>query len=217
MNDDATLLKPALQALAKMGLLAIRVPETAGGCGFKHADDHFYKKKLAQYSAALAFLQTQHQTAGRHILNGDNDILKKTILPFMKNGKYLVGMGLSPHLAQWENPPVTAIEYQEGYLIEQANIHFVTGLHFFKYLIIGFVVTEKISQEKREITAFIPFKNMMKSADSGLRFSAPHELVVAKSTNTVSLTIKNWFIPKTKVVTNKPLMSFYKAIVGNLG
>lgn len=205
IDRDPQALKIALQGLAKRNLLTVHIPQEYGGQGFTHHEYHLFKKILGRYSGALLFLQTQHQTAAKFILNGTNEILKTTYLPDMCNGKRLIGVGFA-QLRQWRKPPVIAVRCENGYRIENATVRFITGFNFFQEIILGFVA--EVDNQMQEIFALIPFINSTENSHNTLQFSAPMKLTVACATNTVSLQIKNWFIPDEKVFHHTKLGGF---------
>ncbi len=57
-------LREALQGMGDRALLAIRVPQGWGGSQLSELDFLRFQIMVARYSGALAFLQTQHQSAG---------------------------------------------------------------------------------------------------------------------------------------------------------
>ena len=79
-------LETALNDLAKEGLLGLRVPKEFGGKGFKDSEFRLFQEACARASGALAFLQTEHQSACSFILKGTNDALKRRALPKMARG-----------------------------------------------------------------------------------------------------------------------------------
>ncbi|MCJ8279315.1 MAG: acyl-CoA dehydrogenase family protein, partial [Rivularia sp. ALOHA_DT_140] len=96
----------ALQGLGNLDLLALKVPERFGGQGFSEVDYGSFQELVARYSGALAFLQTQHQSAAGMLVAGDNSTLQQEYLPLMGSGKILLGVGFS-HLRRRGEPIIT--------------------------------------------------------------------------------------------------------------
>lgn len=209
LDHDPKALNTVFRAFNKKGFLGVRVPAEYGGAGFTAPEYHVFKREMARYSGALTFLQTQHQTATQLILSGVNEELKKQCLPEMCTGSRLIGMALSPHLANWQTPSVTAEVREDGYFISRATIRLATGYEHFDSLIIGFVANDSPDAQK-EITALVPFRSVENAEGGRLKYSSPLALSVASSTNTVSLEIVNWHIPKRDVVTTQPMGYFAK-------
>jgi len=95
LEHEPAALKEALQWMAQRNMLAAHIPQEYNGLGLTFHEYHLFKKMLAQYSTALTFLQTQHQTSARMILRSKNDHYIKNYLPKMASGNVLIGMALS--------------------------------------------------------------------------------------------------------------------------
>ncbi len=205
LEYEPTALKEALQWMAQHNMLAAYIPQKYGGLGLTFHEHHLFKKMLAQHSTALAFLQTQHQSSARMILHSKNNYYIKNYLPQMASGSMLIGMALS-QLAHYHVPKITAKHTKEGYLIDQLVIRYATGFGFFEKLLIGFFT--KIDNVVHEVFAMIPFTNQ-DSHQGSISLSEHMDLLCAKSTNTVSLEIKNWFIPNVDVLMTHKISYFY--------
>ena len=67
IDSDSDALKNALLGLGELGLLALRVPSQLGSSQVSKQTFHTFQELVARYSGALAFLQTQHQSAATMI------------------------------------------------------------------------------------------------------------------------------------------------------
>jgi hypothetical protein len=195
-------LKEILKMLGEQSLLSARIPKKYGGLELDVSSYHFFKKTLARYSGALAFLHTQHQTAATFIALSNNEFLKESVLPKMVRGELLIGVGLNI-LLKHEKPPVKGIINEAGYKVN-GNIHFISGYDIFDKILIGSIAEEK------EILSLIPFKTMPSSHQGTLTYSEPMDLVTISAANTVSLTLEDWIINQQEVVLINPLGSFFK-------
>ncbi|MGF1482479.1 MAG: acyl-CoA dehydrogenase family protein [Cyanophyceae cyanobacterium] len=192
-------LKKALQGLGDRSLLALKVPQRWGGSELSETSFRAFQMMMARYSGALAFLQTQHQSAGALLVNGINEELKQQYLPQM-SAKPLVGVGFS-HLRRRGGSPVEAKRTEGGYLLE-GKVPWISGWGYFTAFIIG---AELPNGEA--VYGLIPFQE---SHDGGtIRFSAPMELMAMAATNTVSATLAGWFLPDAAVVAVKPAAAIY--------
>lgn len=194
-------LKQALLGMGDRSLLALKVPQSFGGVGFKERDYAHCQILIARYSGALAFLQTQHQSAGSMLAASNNLELKQDYLPFMGTGKKLVGVGFS-QLRRPGNPMMKAQKLTGGYLLN-GKIPWITGWDFFDHFIIGATLPNK-----EEIYGILPLQQQEK--EGLITFSSPLELIAMNSTNTVSADIKNWFLSNNQVVAIKPAGSIHE-------
>ena len=194
-------LKQVLLGMGARSLLALRVPQSFGGAGFKEIDYRHFQILIARYSGALAFLQTQHQSAGSMLAASNNQELKQHYLPHMSTGEKLVGVGFS-QLRRPGNPLMKAQEVEGGYLLE-GKVPWITGWGFFDNFIIGATLPDG-----REIYGILPLQQQ--ETEGLITFSSPLELIAMNSTNTVSAEIKKWLLPNDRVVSIKPAGSIHE-------
>ncbi|WP_414622475.1 cyclase family protein [Calothrix sp. CCY 0018] len=186
----------ALQGLGNLDLLALRVPEKWGGKGFGEVDYGNFQELVARYSGALAFLQTQHQSAAGMLVAGDNSTLQQEYLPLMGSGKVLLGIGFS-HLRRGGEPIITAESKPGGYLINGV-VPWITGFGFFQEFIVAAALPDGSA-----VFGIAPFQNTQQ-AGGEITFNPPAELAAMNSTNTVSAILNSWFLPEELVVSIKP-------------
>ncbi len=192
IDRDSKALKIALQGMGDRTLLALRVPQSWGGCQCEEATFHRFQMMVARYSGALAFLQTQHQSAGNLIATSNNKSLKQNYLPFMGSGKILVGVGFSQLRRQGE-PMMKATPVAQGYRLD-GEVPWITGFGFFQEFIIGATLPNG-----EAIYGIVPFEKCDR-----IEFSAPIELTAMNSTNTVNAKINGWLLERDRIVTIKP-------------
>ncbi|HBE19620.1 MAG TPA: acyl-CoA dehydrogenase [Cyanobacteria bacterium UBA11159] len=213
-NPEA--LQEAIKGMCDYNLLALQLPKIWGGAEVSELTYRQFQTLVARYSGALAFLQTQHQSAAGFIINSENEYLKEKYLPYMGNGKILVGVGFS-QLRRRGNPLLKAIPISGGYQLI-GTIPWVTGYGFFQDFIIGATLPDS-----KEIYGIIPFtqtsslvvsasapssqtKTLVVSASAPspqitqIKFSQPMELAAMASTNTVTATLTNYFLPESQVI-----------------
>ncbi|MDJ0532815.1 MAG: acyl-CoA dehydrogenase family protein [Xenococcaceae cyanobacterium MO_207.B15] len=191
------IIEQVLKGMGDRYLLALRVPQNLGGAGFTEIDYSHFQILIARYSGALAFLQTQHQSAGSMLVASKNQELKQSYLPYMGTGEILVGVGFS-QLRRHGNPIIKAQKVENGYLLE-GEVPWITGFGFFDSFIIGATLPDG-----RELYGILPLHSQQQPTGGIINFSSPMELIAMNSTNTVSADIKQWFLADKEVVDIKP-------------
>ncbi|NEO40976.1 MAG: acyl-CoA/acyl-ACP dehydrogenase [Moorea sp. SIOASIH] len=181
-------------ALPNRTLLGLRIPKSWGGFEVSSTTFPYFQQLVARYSGALAFLQNQHQSAGAMIVYSENESLKHQYLPKLAKGQVLVGIGFS-QVRRTGNPPVKAIPVDGGYQIS-GKVPWVTGFSIFQEFIIGAVLPDG-----REVYGMVPFTPTCQDAGGTITFSKPMALAAMQSTNTVSATLTDWFLPEERVVS----------------
>ncbi|NEP10099.1 MAG: acyl-CoA/acyl-ACP dehydrogenase [Symploca sp. SIO2C1] len=193
IDDNTAALKEALQGMSDRSLLALQVPKVWGGAGVSELTLRSFQQLVPRYSGALAFLQTQHQSAGGLLTKTDNESLKWQYLPYMSQGKVLVGIGFS-HLRRQGNPIIKAIPVAGGYQIE-GTVPWLTGFGYFQHFILGATLPDG-----RAVYGMLPFIETVQQTGGAIAFSEPMKLGAMSSTNTVTAKLTHWFLPKEHVV-----------------
>lgn len=193
IDSEPESLRKALKGMGDRSLLALKVPQIWGGAAVSEETYRRFQQLVPRYSGALAFLQTQHQSAAEMLANCENESLKQQYLPYMSKGQVLVGVGFSQLRRQGE-PPVKAISVKGGYQLE-GEVPWVTGFGFFQDFIVGAALPDG-----RAVYGMVPFVETFQEARGAIVFSEPMELGAIASTNTVTATLTNWFLPEECVV-----------------
>ncbi|MEC4893600.1 MAG: acyl-CoA dehydrogenase family protein [Oscillatoria sp. PMC 1051.18] len=202
IDREPDALAEALQGLGSRSLLALRAPQTWKGGNFSKSDFYRFQTMVARYSGALAFLQTQHQSAASFLTASGNESLQQEYLPRMGTGEVLLGVGFSQLRRQGE-ASVKAMEVEGGYIIN-GEVPWITGFGLFNDFIIGATLSDR-----REVYGIIPFQNVFSSFQGKIKFSEPMELSAMVATNTVNATLNNWFLPSDRLVSVKPANSIH--------
>jgi predicted house-cleaning noncanonical NTP pyrophosphatase (MazG superfamily) len=189
-------LKQALQGMGELSLLALRVPEKWGGMGISELGFRHFQMMMARYSGALAFLQTQHQSAASMLLDSTNELLKQQYLKKMGTGEVLIGVGFS-QLRRQGKPMMKAIPVDRGYELS-GEVPWLTGYGFFPDFIIGGTLPDG-----QELYAIAPCQDSQQANGGKITFTQPMELVSMNSTNTVSAKLERWFISSDELVSIK--------------
>lgn len=191
IDGNSKVLKQALMSLGEKGLLALRIPQKWGG--YEASDRSFfnYQKLVARYSGALAFLEIQHQSAASIIASSENSPLQELYLPKLSQGKILLGVGFS-QIRRKGKPSVKAIPVAGGYKFK-GFVPWVTGKGIFNEFILAGILPDG-----RAVFGLVPFAKTVNSTGS-INFSEPMPLCGMGSTNTVTATVENWFLPEERV------------------
>jgi alkylation response protein AidB-like acyl-CoA dehydrogenase len=203
LDEDPEALRSTLQDLADLNLLALRVPEFWQGSGVDEATFYTFQERIAQYSGALAFLQTQHQSAASLLVKSQNESLKQAYLPSMGNGQKLVGIGFS-HLRREDNPPIKAIAIPGGYRLH-GQVPWVTGFSFFQTFIVAAVLPDG-----RAVYGMVPFTKTQQSGGEIL-LSEPMPLAAMNSTQTVAAHLIEWVLPDSEVAFVQPAEAIHQS------
>lgn len=197
LDEDTNALDRALGQLNQFGLFGLRIPEFYGGLEANLVTFRRLQTLMPRYSGALAFLQTQHQSAASLIASSDNTTVKNSFLPKMASGETLVGVGFS-QLRRTHEPPLIAKPVTGGYQL-QGNVPWITGYGFFQSFIIGATLPDG-----EALYGIAPFTPTQQPQGGNIDFATPLDLAVMGSTNTVGATVDNWFLSDSDVLFIKP-------------
>ena len=196
IDESPDALFEALLGLGNLDLLALKVPFVLGGSDVSEVDYGNFQELVARYSGALAFLQTQHQSAAGMLVAGNNT-LQQEYLPRMGSGEILLGIGFS-HLRRGGEPIITAESVAGGYQFNGV-VPWVTGFGFFQEFVVAATLPDGSA-----VFGIAPFQNKQSSNGGEITFTPPAKLAAMNSTNTVSATLNRWFLPEELVVFIKP-------------
>jgi alkylation response protein AidB-like acyl-CoA dehydrogenase len=197
IDSDPEALREALQGLGEHCLLALRLPKLWGGAEVSEDSFQTFQELLARYSGALAFLQTQHQSAAAMLVQSQNDSVTREYLPRMSKGQVLIGVGFS-QLRRAGDPPVKALPVVGGYQLD-GQVPWVTGFGLFQDFIVGTALPDG-----RSVFGVVPFVETYQESGGAIAFTQPMPLAAMTSTNTVTATLTGWFLPEERVVFVKP-------------
>ncbi|ELR96792.1 acyl-CoA dehydrogenase family protein [Gloeocapsa sp. PCC 73106] len=190
-------LQRVLLELGDRSWLGLKVPTLWGGLDLDEKSFYQWQMLLARYSGALAFLQTQHQSAALQIATSQNSELQAEYLPLMVRGKKLIGVGFS-QLRRPGKPVTSANPVPGGYLLE-GEVPWITGLGLFEEFIVGATLPQGDA-----LYGLLPLVSTEQPQGGFLELSQPRELIAMQSTNTVQGRLKQWFLPSDRVVMIKP-------------
>ncbi len=197
LDQDPTALRQAFQAMGDRNLLALRVPAQWGGWGLDPLAFRQFQECISRYSGALAFLQTQHQSAAALLAQSPNAELQRQYLPGMASGALGMGVGFS-HLRRSGQPAVNAIPTQTGFELN-GEVPWVTGYECFQHFIVGATCANGAA-----VLGVVPLRSSTQAKGGRLQVSEPMPLAAMASTQTVQVTLQNWQLSAEAIVGNKP-------------
>jgi alkylation response protein AidB-like acyl-CoA dehydrogenase len=192
IDRDPEALRIALQGLCDRDLMALKRPDAFGGPGLTEEDFRRFQEACARASGALAFLQTQHQSAVGMIARSSNDSLKQEYLPQMGNGGKLLGIGFS-QLRRAGAPMIRARNAEGGYVLK-GHVPWVTGWNYFPEFLVGATL-----DDGQALFAVVPLQE-----SPGIHVSHVMELAAMQAANTVTVEFEDYFVPEGKIVFIQP-------------
>lgn len=201
MDRSPPALQKALEEMGKSQWLAVQVPVSWGGLGLSKETFSRFQMLMARYSGALAFVQTQHQSAARLLAGSEQQALKQLYLPQLATGKKLMGVGFS-HLRRAKEPLLKALPVTGGYELS-GKVPWVTGWGIFEEWIVGASLPSG-----EAVYGIVPLKSCQQPAGGRLQVGQPMPLAVMEATNTVKVNLENWFLESERVVAVQPKGAF---------
>jgi len=172
--------------------MAMKRPARFGGPEMPEPMFRDFQEEVARTSGALAFLQTQHQSAVSMLSRGENEVLAAEYLPQMGDGRKLVGIGFSQ--LRRSGPPVMRAAAADGGYILEGHVPWVTGWDFYEEFIIGAALADG-----RAVFGIVPLRK-----EAGIDVSEPMRLAAMGSANTVTLDFDRYFLPNERVSFHRP-------------
>ncbi|MBW4625243.1 MAG: cyclase family protein [Brasilonema octagenarum HA4186-MV1] len=197
IDHDPNTLFYALRGLGELDLLALKVPRHWSGKEVSEQTYGTFQELVARHSGALVFLQTQHQSAASMLVASANSSLQERYLPRMGNGQVLLGVGFS-QLRRAGDPLTVATPVAGGYQLNGV-VPWVTGWEFFGEFIIAATLPDGGA-----VYGIVPLVETHQESGGTLTLSPPAQLAAMTSANTVTATLKNWFLSTQSVVFIKP-------------
>lgn len=197
IDECSKALNQAFKELGELGVLGLRIPQGWGGRQLDAETFFKFQELIARYSGALAFLQTQHQSVAGMLIQSSNTQLQADYLPRMSHGIAKIGVGFS-HLRRLGNPSIIAIPRPGGYQLN-GFVPWITGWGIFEEFVVAAILPDGQS-----VWGLVPFCEQ-KIGESTIALSPPLSLCGMTSTNTVTATFTQWFLPAEKVVSIHPV------------
>lgn len=192
IDQDVDALREALAEMGRRGLLGLRVPRDLGGQEFSPLDFRRFQEGSARASGALAFLESQHQSACSLVARSSNESLRARLLPKLARGEETSAIAFS-HLRRAGPPPVLATPAPGGYRLD-GRLPWVTGWGLFT-----FCVTAAPLPDGRILFATHPLGD-----SATMTASPPLALASMSVTQTVTVDLRGFFVPESDVVDVHP-------------
>lgn len=203
LDTDTNQMKLIFDEFKKSGYFKIYLPKEYGGYNLSQAEKLDLYEAIGRWGAAFGFLQIQSVMAIWFLQQSSNISLKSNYFQKLKNNEVTIGNTLSYMKPGSKTIPI-ATETNDGYMVS-GTIMFASGWKLFDKLLIGF----EIENHKEEAFTIIPFKNI-NSNKGNIKIGCLLKTIVMQSTNTVSIDIKNYFVPKHQVINKWPKGIYYK-------
>jgi len=195
-DRDPEVLRGLWQTLGRHNLLALRRPRVYGGPGLPEPAFRRFQEEVARASGALAFLQTQHQSAGSMIAKSENSEIKDSCLPCMASGDVAIGIGFSQ--LRRPGPPIMQARESDGGYRLTGTVPWVTGLDIFDQFLIGATLPSG-----EAVFGLVPFTNTDRDGGS-IRFGTVMELAAMQSAQTVAAELHDFPLAHADVAFIRP-------------
>jgi alkylation response protein AidB-like acyl-CoA dehydrogenase len=192
IDQELEALVAALDRMAELGLLGLRVPAKHGGHGVEDKSFRRFQEASARASGALAFLQTQHQSACGFIASSPNVEAQQRFLPSMASGDVRMGIAFS-QLRRPGPPMMTATKVDGGYVFDGVA-PWITGWGIFGWCV--FAGTLPSGESAWGVGELTPSPSLKPS--SVMRLAA---LEVAQ---TISANLESYFVPDEAIIHIRP-------------
>lgn len=192
IDRDPEALRAALSILCEHGLMALKRPLEFGGPEWGEEDFRTFQEEVARASGALAFLQTQHQSAVGLLSRSPNEAMKREWLPKMADGEALVGIGFS-QLRRPGPPLVRATQHGDNIRFD-GHVPWITGYGFFSHFLLAGELPDG-----RSAFALVPF-----AESPAMRISPPMRLSGMEAAQTVTADLDGLVVSSAEVMDFKP-------------
>lgn len=193
MDTDGEVLRWAVDGLCERELMALKRPIEFGGPDMPEPLFRDYQEEIARASGSLAFLTTQHQSAVAMIGRGENPELAAAYLPYMADGRKLVGIGFSQ--LRRGGPPMMCAEPADGGYVLDGTVPWITGAGFFGEFLIGASLPDG-----RAVFGVVPLVDV----EDQIKVSPPMRLAAMETANTVSAQFSGYFMPDSQTAFIRP-------------
>ena len=201
IDTDSDALFESFRGLGRQGWLALKNPTDFGGLDLTGTEYQQFQSIVARYSGALAFLQTQHQSAASLLLSSENEALKQKYLPGMAVGDICLGVGFSQlrrrpaPLSAMAEPPQKGIAVEGRYSLTGV-FPWVTGAGLFTDFVGAAVLPDG--------TAVFGIVPLVSEQTGQLTVGLPMALAGMAATSTVEVRLEDWILEEAQVVGMRP-------------
>ena len=133
LDQDVNALRAALSEMGRRGLLGLRIPGEFGGLALPPLEFRRFQEASARASGALAFLESQHQSACSLVSRSGNARLRARLLPRLARGEATSAIAFS-HLRRAGAPALLATPAAGGFTLS-GHLPWVTGWGLFSHCV----------------------------------------------------------------------------------
>ena len=192
IDEDEWALREALAEMARRGLLGLRIPREYGGLGLEGLAFRRIQEASARASGALAFLESQHQSACALAARSSRPEFRTRILPPLAHGEITSAIAFS-HLRRKGAPSITVAPGTGGWTLS-GRLPWVTGWGIFTHCVTAATVPD----------GRILFALHRLEESTQLKASPPLELAAMSVTQTVTIEVNHLFIPESDILDVHP-------------
>jgi alkylation response protein AidB-like acyl-CoA dehydrogenase len=192
IDQNLPALREALAELGRRGYLGLRIPREFGGLEFGPMEFRRFQEASARASGALAFVESQHQSACGLLVRSPNAPLRARVLPRLARGEESSAIAFS-HLRRSGPAALTATPVSGGYRLD-GRLPWVTGWGLFTHC-----ATAAALPDGRVLFAYHPL-----AASASLAPSKPLDLAAMAVTQTVEVEVKGLVVPESDVIDLHP-------------
>jgi len=195
LDTEVGAIREGLAEMARRGLLGMRAPKEYGGAGGSDTVFRAFQEALARCSGALAFVQTQHQSAVRFLAQSGNEDLKRRYLPQWCIGERMSGIAFS-QLRKPGKAVLSAKRVEGGWILE-GLMPWLTGWGIFQDCVAAALTEEGQTWfgviEMKASDRFVPSEVLkLASMEVGQTVSAQVRQLFVPEEDTLYLRDGNW-------------------------
>jgi alkylation response protein AidB-like acyl-CoA dehydrogenase len=180
-----------LEALAKVGAMKWAVPKQFGGDELSPMDLHLRYEQIASASLSTALVLTQRDSAIGLIESGENEALRKELLPRLAQNEMFATVGIAQLTTSHQRgaPALIARRVNGGFQLN-GLIPWSSGADRAKLVVAGAVVEESDASNPQKPQILFALSTTW----SGVTIAAPLPLVSLASSHTTSVTCEDVFV-----------------------
>ncbi|MFA8299004.1 MAG: acyl-CoA dehydrogenase family protein [Hyphomicrobiales bacterium] len=188
LDKDFRLLQEVFHKLIQYKCLLFFIPKEYGGLGLSRKELIELYMTISKYSGVLTFLQSQHQSSVNYILKVKERDKASSLLKHIAENNMPIGYASIVRMNL-----IKATRKGSGYVLN-GYIPWVTGYKIFEKFLLIFNING------RTRLCLVPFDNI-KSDQGNLKISAPVDIIVFQSSNTVRIDFNDYFIEEKEMMT----------------
>lgn len=207
LDDSSASCAAQLDRMANAGVMRWGIPDEFSGLEMSVAEQVAGFERLASACLVSTFVLSQRNAAVSRIVASENNRLRAELLPKFARHELMATVGIS-HLTtsrqHLKSPAVRATPEGDGFRLE-GEVPWVTGAAISDFVLTGGTLTDG-----RQILALVP------TDDPTVTVGAPPPLLALNASQTASLTLREAFITRERIVAG-PVEGVIKGATGGTG